>query len=257
MISAWNNRAKVPVSERIWATLAFLICQTALQAEPLESQSETYEGKQYQSAFANPDDRPDHPNILLIGDSISIGYTIEVRKQLRGIADVYRIKGNGRYATYGVKHINKWLGNRKWDVIHFNWGLWDLCYRNPQSKEQGHRDKVHGTLTTTLTDYERSLRTLVTRLQQTNASLIWCATTPVPSGEAGRKLGDDLRYNAVANHVMKEHDVHINDLHTHARKKLPGIMLKPGDVHFTKAGYKYLATKVADKIKTVLSEPTR
>jgi len=40
-------------------------------------------------------------------------------------------------------------------VIHFNWGLWDLCYRNPLVKNQGNRDKVNGKLSVSLDDYER------------------------------------------------------------------------------------------------------
>ena len=37
----------------------------------------------------------------------------------------------------------------------------------------------------------------------------------------------------------------ISDLHSHALKKLPGIALKEGDVHFTEQGSAHLAEKVA------------
>ena len=42
-------------------------------------------------------------NLLLIGDSISIGYTAYVRRELQGKADVYRIATNGRNSAYGVE----------------------------------------------------------------------------------------------------------------------------------------------------------
>lgn len=74
---------------------------------------------------------------------------MDVRKRLRGKADVFRIPGNGKNSAYGLKNLDKWIGKRKWDVIHFNWGLWDLCYRHPKSKVQGRRDKVNGTITAT------------------------------------------------------------------------------------------------------------
>ena len=206
-------------------------------------------------AFANPEkDNPNLPNVLLIGDSISIGYTAYVRRQLQGKADVYRIPTNGRNSAYGAQNLDKWLAKQplQWDVIHFNWGLWDLCYRHPESKVQGKRDKVKGTLTESLEGYRGNLEKIVARLKQTNAKLIWCATTPVPKGEAGRKLGDDLKYNQVAEQVMKASDVSVNDLHSHALEKLPETMVREGDVHFTEPGYIHLANKVAAEISSVL-----
>ena len=69
------------------------------------------------------------------------------------------------------------------DVIHFNWGLWDLCYRHPQSKEQGRRDKKRGILTIPLDQYEKNLDRLAGRLKKTKAKLI-CRLTlpPCPKG---------------------------------------------------------------------------
>ncbi len=60
------------------------------------------------------------PKVLIIGDSISIGYTNDVKKLLAGKADVQRIRGNGQHTTTGVAKIDAWLGEQKWDVIHFN-----------------------------------------------------------------------------------------------------------------------------------------
>lgn len=199
-----------------------------------------------------PTDDPSLPNVLLIGDSISIGYTDFVRKGLAGKADVFRILGNGKNSAYGVKNIDKWIGSRDWDVIHFNWGLWDLCYRNPKSKMQGNRDKVAGTLTATLEGYRSNISAIVARLKKTQADLIWCTISPVPEHEAGRKLGDDIRYNKVAEEIMRANDISINDLHSHALKKFPEIQIRKGDVHFTKEGYAYLAEKVVQEIQASL-----
>lgn len=214
----------------------------------LADAKELYEGKEFQSAFPNPKDNPSLPRVLLIGDSISIGYTVPVRKLLAGKANVHRIPCNGQTAAYGVEQLPKWLGTGKWDVIHFNWGLWDLCYRNAESKNQGHRDKVNGTILATPEVYRKSLEMAVGILKQTGATLIWCNTTPIPDGEEGRKLGDDLIYNQIAREVMERNGIRINDLHSHALKKLPEIQIKPADVHFTDAGSAYLAEQVARSI---------
>lgn len=218
------------------------------------------EGELYntrRSAFANPkQDNPELPNVLLIGDSISIGYTPYVRKLLEGEADVYRIPSNAKYSVFGLENLDKWLAMKpaKWDLVHFNWGLWDLCYRHPKSKVQGKRDKVNGTLTATPEQYRATLGKIVARLKQTDATLIWCATTPVPEGEVGRKLGDDHIYNKVSEEVMKENGILVNDLHSHALLRLPATMVREGDVHFTEEGYQHLAKKVAAEITTALGQ---
>lgn len=227
-----------------------------LPQEDLADQAELYTGKEFKRAFANPKDDPNRPNVLLIGDSISIGYTIEVRKLLNDKADIFRVPTNGQYAAFGLENLDKWLGKKtKWDVIHFNWGLWDLCYRNPKSKTQGHRDKLNGTLTATPQQYRETMEQIVKRLKQTDAKLIWCATTPVPEHELGRKAGDALKYNAIAKEVMDANGITTNDLHAHALLKLPKIQVKKGDVHFTKTGYAYLAAKVAADVSKLLETP--
>ena len=72
------------------------------------------------------------PNVLIIGDSISIGYTKFVQEMMAGKANVHRplnAKGgflNCQGTTFGVEKIDEWLGDTKWDVIHFNFGLHDL-----------------------------------------------------------------------------------------------------------------------------------
>lgn len=232
----------------LFLTAAFL---TSAPGE-LADKSELYTGKEYSDAFAMPKEDPTLPNVLLIGDSISIGYTVDVRKLLKGQADVFRNPGNGQDSNFGLENVDKWLGDRKWDVIHFNWGLWDITYRHPESKEQGHRDKVNGKLSVTPEQYRENLEKIVARLKETGAELIWCATTPVPEEEAGRRVGDEIAYNRIAAEIMAKHGIATNDLHTHALKKLPGIAVKEGDVHFTAEGCAHLAEKVAESVSARL-----
>lgn len=186
-------------------------------------------------------DDPKLPRVLLIGDSISMGYTVPVRKQLEGVANIHRIPTNGGPTTRGVDQIETWLGDGKWDVIHFNWGLHDLKY-------------IEGKKQVSLKDYEQNLLKLVKRMKQTGAKLIWCNTTPVPEGVSPpRKNSEVLEYNAVAAKVMKEHSIDTNDLYTFAKERLAKIQ-RPNNVHFSPEGSNVLAQHVAKVIKAALPD---
>lgn len=191
------------------------------------------------------------PRVLLIGDSISIGYTLDVRKMLEGKANVHRIPTNGGPTSRGVESLKSWLGDSKWDVIHFNFGLHDLVYMGPQGerlvdpKTPGSHHQVP------LPDYEKNLTTIVKQLKATGAKVIWCNTTPVPEGSPGRVGDEAMKFNEVAAKVMQAEGVPINDLHSYAKAKLSEIQL-PANVHYTPAGSKYLAVKVAEEIQKAL-----
>ena len=232
---------------------ALVLAVTASAAEPAPfTPPEDLEG----SWSFTPD--PQLANVLILGDSISLGYTRLVRAQLHATANVHRaMRGrapaNCGDTRIGVANIDAWLGTTQWDVIHFNWGLWDLCYRHPQSQTQGNRDKVRGKVSVALDEYERNLDQLVVRMRQTGATLIWATTTHVPENEAGRFVGDDDRYNAVAARVMKRHGVRINDLGATSRGFAGRHAKAEGDVHFTRDGYALLAGQVGGAIREALA----
>jgi hypothetical protein len=183
------------------------------------------------------------PRVLLIGDSISMGYTIPVRKILEGKANVHRIPTNGGPTKNGVANLDKWLGTGKWDVIHFNHGIHDLKYM-PDGKRQVEP-----------ADYEANLRTIVAKLKTTGAKLIWATTTPIPEGDLTpkRKFGEVPEYNEISAQVMRENDVATDDLNGHITPKLAELQ-NPKDVHFTPAGSAFLAQKVAKEILAALGK---
>jgi lysophospholipase L1-like esterase len=182
-------------------------------------------------------DDPGLPRVLLIGDSISIGYTVPVREKLKGKANVHRIPTNGGPTSNGVKNLSSWLGTGKWDVIHFNWGLHDL------------KQMPDGKIQIPLDEYEKNLRELVKTLKATGAKLIWCNTTPVPDADLNppRKNADVIAYNNSARRIMEENHVAINDLYTITLPELSRVQ-RPANVHFTPEGYEFLAKKVAADI---------
>jgi GDSL-like Lipase/Acylhydrolase family len=193
---------------------------------------------------------PALPDVLLIGDSISIGYTLPVRELLAGEANVHRIPENGGPTTRGLAQIDKWLGDRKWDVIHFNWGLHDLKYVDDKaqlaSPDTGHQQVP-------LEEYEANLTRLIERLQQTGAKLIWCSTTPVPEGAAGRVPGDEVKYNEAAARVMDKHGIPTDDLNSFASDRVEKIQ-RPANVHFTPEGSRTLAEEVVRHIRKALAD---
>lgn len=190
-------------------------------------------------AFAKVTDDPVLKRVLIIGDSISIGYTDPVRKRLEGKANLHRIQTNGGPTTNGVKSLKKWLGHAKWDVIHFNFGLHDV------------KVMEDGKVQVTLEQYEKNLREIVKQLKATKAKLIWASTTPVAEGTPLRKDSDVQAYNAVAKKIMEENDVAIDDLYEFALPKLQKIQL-PQNVHFTDDGSAVLAEPVAASIQSAL-----
>jgi len=187
------------------------------------------------------------PKILIIGDSISSGYTPFVKDYFEDKAMVARIKGNARHTGMGLENIRKWVGDGDWDIILFNWGLWDLCYRHPDSKLYGNRDKVNGKITFSIDEYKANLDSIVTILKEiSDAKLIFVTTTYVPGEEGGRYKKDVKKYNKAAKEVMYNHSVLVNDI----CKESIAIHKKYGsgtdDVHYTEKGYEKLSKFIID-----------
>jgi acyl-CoA thioesterase-1 len=177
----------------------------------------------------------------LIGDSISIGYTLDVRELLNGKANVHRIPENGGPTINGLEKIDVWLGDGKWDVIHFNWGLHDLKYMDNGKHQVG------------IKDYEQSLDRLVATMKKTGARLIWASTTPVPDAKVSppRKSADVIAFNEAAARVMKKHGLPTDDLYSLALPRLAEIQ-RPANVHFSDAGSRVLGEQVAAEILKAL-----
>jgi len=190
-----------------------------------------------------PED-PHLPRVLIMGDSISLGYTWEVRKLLAGKANVQHPDVNCWSTQFGLEHVKQWLGEKHWDVIYFNFGLHDVKYLNDKA-EYVTPDK--GLQVTPIKQYQANLRKIVGILQSTGAKLIFATTTPVPRGAGGRVPGDEIRYNAEASEVMKEMGVEIDDLWSVVNPSLTTLQL-PQNVHFNSEGSRVLGVEVASRI---------
>ncbi|UUO08536.1 SGNH/GDSL hydrolase family protein [Blastopirellula sp. J2-11] len=178
-------------------------------------------------------DDPALPRVLLIGDSVSRAYTQTVRKELAGIANVHRAPANCGPTATGLKKLDVWLGDDKWDLIHFNFGIHDRA--------------------TPLTDYAARLEQLVERMQKTGAKVAWASSTPIPDVPGKFTAKSMVERNATAAKVMKEHGVAIDDLFTAITPRLEELQ-NPNDVHFTSAGNQFLGEQVATFLKASLPQ---
>jgi hypothetical protein len=222
--------------------LLALTASTGLAQQPAATKAERPKKAAVQGALAPVEDKAGLPRVLLIGDSISIGYTLPVRKRLEGVANLHRIPANGG-PTKNLSRYDSWLGTGKWDLIHFNHGIHDL------------RHMTDGKRQVEPADYEANLRTIVAKLKATGAKLIFATTTPIPAPplQPQRTFGDVAEYNAIATRVMKELGVAINDLNAHMTPRFDELH-NPQDLHYKPEGSEHLADKVAAEIKAALNK---
>jgi lysophospholipase L1-like esterase len=179
------------------------------------------------------------PRVLIIGDSISMGYTEPVKKLLAGKAEVQRIAENGGPTSNGVAHLDK-LPPGPWSVITFNFGLHDLKLDTGSHQVE-------------IPQYEANLKVIVDALRKTGAKLIWVSTTPVPTGKLNPKRDrpDVPLYNDADMRVLKGKVDAVCDLYSAVLPQEPELQLKE-NVHFSPAGYDFLAHEVAAAIEAQL-----
>ena len=65
-------------------------------------------------------DDPKLPRVLLIGDSIAMGYTLPLRALLAGKANVHYPYENCHTSDQILAKLDSYLGDKPWDVIQFN-----------------------------------------------------------------------------------------------------------------------------------------
>ena len=197
------------------------------------------------------------PKVLILGDSISIGYTPFVKELLKYKADVFRpMQDNGKAencqgTTNGVNNIDRWIGDTNWDVIHFNFGLHDIKHVDPVSG-QNSQNPDHPQQAD-LKQYKKNLKQIVEKLKTTGAKLIFATTTPYPDEVTGplRKPGMPEKYNRVAINIMNKEGIALNNLHAFVVPRMTEIQ-RPNNVHFSENGSKALAAKVAERIEELL-----
>lgn len=149
-------------------------------------------------------------NILLIGDSIRMGYDKSVKSTLQGKANVYFPEENCRFASYVLRYLHEYqrlLGEAPVDVVHWNAGLWD-CLR--LFGEEPH---------TPIEIYTYYIERICIRIKKLfpGAQVIFATSTSVQSelmrSDFKRYNHEIEAYNAAAVQVVSRYGFQVNDLY--------------------------------------------
>ncbi len=143
-------------------------------------------------AFHLTDAKKALPRVLLVGDSICNGYQGMVQKRLDGKVNVsYWVSSYCVTSPNYLKLLEFYLGEAKYDVIHFNNGLHSLGTPNAA--------------------WEKGLKAALDliRRKQPQAKLVWCASTPLKDA---RKTEKAKALNAIAAKETKRLGIPTNDL---------------------------------------------
>jgi len=219
------------------------------------------------------------PNVLLVGDSITgvgTGYLTNVQAMLGPSASTVTGGGSiGNAATqsgpgygknwcgtsFGLLHCTtKWAQERigGWDVIHFNWGLHDIC------------PKMYVAITPE--QYIQNMEAIYLQLRQMlapNGTLIWTTTTPVPPSYKNRNNSDVRRANGQMRTLFgpgsKHPEVVIHDLYSEVVHRCNRdstsmgypqtsdcTFLQDNGVHFSDAGRQFTGIMAAAAIAKYL-----
>lgn len=160
--------------------------------------------------------------LLVVGDSISIGYYLELQKLIPSYQVIHNT-GNARNSLNGRNNIEQWLAHSpSWKACTLNHGLHD----------------IHPFYRVSIEDYRDNLRFVATRMIEACEKVLFINTTKVPLDSPYRQAGLEITYNAAAQEVMDEMNIPVCDLHA-ASLLIP--TKKPGNVHYKISGYKQLA----------------
>lgn len=188
------------------------------------------------------------PLVVLIGDSIRMGYQNHVASQLASRADIWVPEENGGDSRKVLAHLDQWVLARQPDLVHVNCGLHDL------KRAFGAASEVP------LDEYERNVRQILQRLQRELDVVVWATTTPVDESWHHQNKGFDRleadveAYNATARAVAEDLGVPIDDLFAVVEREGKAQLLTQDGVHFTEEGSQLLGRVVAECVWGHLSD---
>lgn len=208
-------------------------------------------------------------NLLLIGDSIRMGYDTFVREKLSGRMNVYFPAENCRFAQYTLRTLSDWkaqLNLPEIDVVHWNNGLWDTLHLNACSAgadgeaagetirpENVPQEFVYDKDPLTPPEmYRYMLNRTLTRIHQLfpKAEVIFATSTPVIEEQASwayRSNAEIEQYNAIAREELIPRGVRINELGAFAAEHCAD---KHSDwVHYLPEGCDLLATEIVQYLE--------
>ena len=190
-------------------------------------------------------------NVLLLGDSIRVGYDKAVRKTLEGKANVYFPEENCRFASYLLRNLHEYqslIPDGQVDVLHWNAGLWD-CLRLFGEDPQ-----------TPLDVYAYYIDRLCIRIKKLfpDAVVIFATSTRVQSEKMDpnfKRYNEDTEaYNAAAVEIVKKYGFQVNDLYA-VSAALPEAAHSDAVHYYTPMGTEAFANQVLSYLAPALELP--
>lgn len=187
-------------------------------------------------------------NILLIGDSIRMGYDKAVKASLEGIANVYFPEENCRFAAYVLRYLHEYkalLGDENVDVLHWNAGLWDNLHLLGED--------VH----TPIDIYRYYIDRICCRIQTLfpDAKVIFATSTHVLSEKMlpdfKRYNEEIIQYNQAAIEIVTKYNFTVNDLYA-VSASLPEEAHSDSVHYYTPMGTKAFTDQVLSHLAPAL-----
>ena len=186
--------------------------------------------------------------VVLIGDSIRMGYQPLVQKKCTG-ATVWGPSANCRHSLWALDHFQEWVVDQEPDLLHVNFGIHDAVLLP---------DVEHQIL---LSQYRLCLRRFVGKVRDfTKARMIWASTTPLYAPEPEKPMAEwsiqeeaDIgAYNAVAHDIAKSEGLATNDLHGVILRSDFTRCLTEDGCHMTEYGNEVLSDAVVEAIEAAM-----
>ena len=179
------------------------------------------------------------PAILVIGDSISMGYGPYVRESLDQY-DVQHNPCNAYDSRNTARRIDGWLKTRSsWHAITFNNGIWDQTVGDTWVGDD---------------EYRANLTFIARAIKARTARPLFILSTEIPVNTPDRLNARIVRKNEIAVEVMDAEGIPWLDLYSYSRtiNHLHSRAAEQDDVHFTEEGYEALAEKVLEALNPSL-----
>lgn len=181
--------------------------------------------------------------IMLIGDSIRMGYQEQVKALLGSSYEIWTPEENARFAKYTLNCLPEWLAAfPSPDLVHWNNGLWDTA---TVCAEDG--------VFTPVDEYVRYLSIIARELLKNTPRVVFATTTPVQPDSANQVPERIPVYNAAAEALMREKGIPVNDLY-HAVLPHIGTWICEDHIHLTDTGKAGCAAQIAAVIRKQMED---
>ncbi len=206
----------------------FLLCKLSLYLSLVAC------GPEDKCAYEPPAD-DSRPDILVIGDSISLGYTPVLEALFGEDKQVIHNECNAKHSFEGVLRIDHWLDSReRFEVITFNHGIWDSLL----------------SVSTTDSEYAENLREIGLKVMEKTDRPVFVLTTEILPGTPKFDPQRVAELNNVAELVMADLGIPVIDLYTlstmHRDKHI-----NPTDVHYNGEGYWIFGEYIREQVRSI------